>query len=224
MRKLTLGVGAICLCFALVLPATADPGISTYSNVTQIAWADWLDMNGATGTFYGAFAFRYADAHGVFIHTLGIAIKGECRREKGVMVDRKERRIPVWFIVCWGRGVGGDLAHQDFRMDPLLSSASLRMDKGQYVHQVSWTGRGDGPDEDHSVMVRGTRVSAEVDMDRGAKPEGKLFGQRMKSGWNELGFLNQSVNAMAKLSAQGVDVDFLRDGTVKVTRRYVMER
>ena len=242
MRKLALGVGAISLCFALVLPATADPGFSTRAEARQFAFADWIDMNGMTGNFYGAWVWRSTDSfwsEQIGPETFAIVFRGKCRvhnrtqsRGSAGSADSEASRgdkggksaSEVSVIVCSGWGYGVDVLPQDFLMDPLLSSARLHVETGRHTHDVTWTGRSDGPDRSHSVVARGTRASADVFMARMAKPEGKVFGERMKPGWMDLGFLYQSVDGQVRLSSGGLDIDVMRDGRVKVTRRIVIER
>jgi hypothetical protein len=234
MRKLTLGIGAICLCFALVLPATADPGTTARADVFQFAFADWINMHGSTGDFYAAMAFRSSDrfwSEQPGPETFGFFFKGKCRRHKAEAKGTKgspgkggeddERGKDVSIIICSGSGFGKDIEPWNFFMDPLtLSTARLHAETSRHVHDVTWTGRGDGPEKDNWVSARGTRANAGSWMVRMAGVEGELFGERMRPAWSDLGFLYQDVSAFARLSARGVDIDFNRDGRVKVTRRF----
>lgn len=215
MRKMTLVIGAIGLSLAPVAPATAVPDIQPH--VSQFAYAHWFNIQHMTGNYYGAFAYRYNAGGDDAVRTSTFVFRGSCRRD-----EAKNGRDS--HVVCKGLGIISDVETQDFVVDPTLSSASLRVDTGRHVHEVNWTGQDLVPHEGHSVVARDNRVRAGVGMSRLAKADGKLFGERMRARSDNWSFLYQGASALAKLDARGVDIDFLRDGRVRVMTRFSIKR
>src|SRR3712207_547694 len=128
MRRSLLLLIAICLMLGSLPSAAAGPGAGAAAY--QEALAFWIDLKGGKGSFYGAFGERFA--HGSGVSTAGTILKGTCaRRRTGHLV----------IVMCQGEGRIKEIPLQDFQMDPLLETASLRVKTDGFKHEVSWQGR-----------------------------------------------------------------------------------
>lgn len=212
MRRLLLPA----LMVAVLAPLTPAAGqVLTYAQASQAAWADWVRLHGKTGTFYFALATRGADTF-MGPHSVAYIGRGTCEVGGG-------KRFRV--VACSGSARGRDVSLEEFRMDPLLASAHLRVGKGKRAHVVKWAGRGRAPEPGVGVGFGLGYADASAGLYRWAPAKGRLFGKRLKPGgpWH-FGLLEQGTWSAAFLAPGMGEVRLLPDGTLEVTRRYRIPR
>ncbi len=167
------------LIFITLGPATAQEA-AVYSGAEQVAFADWIEMDGRTGTFTVALGVHQLDEDGGVV-TIGAVARGRCTKSKGKHFT---------LIVCEGRGKGKSIPFTDFSMDPAMQEAALTLRIGGYRHRVDWTGRGRAPVSGAGVSGDDRFIYASGGMYRDAKTAGKVFGRRMRSNsvwdWGEM--------------------------------------
>ncbi len=206
MRKLLLSLPALLIAAGLFTPAGAQ---GAYATGMQLAYADWIDMEGKTGTFAVAVGWRVLDSEQGFL-SRGAVAQGTCTK------DTFENG---WSISCMGRGKGREVGLEEYEVDPLLSSARLGFRVAGFQHAASWRGRGRSPQGFAGVQTGNTAVMADAGFYRGAKTRGRVFGHSYVSqGWLDWGFMLQGGAAAAELGERGIEVDWRPDGTVVVTR------
>ena len=208
MRRVLLAAFALCLVGAVSAPVTATPGAR--ADVFQIAWADWIDMNGRTGTFYGAIGVRGAGS--VFgARSEGIVFKGSCiRRRHGDMVS----------ISCRGTGESKTVGPDEFWVDPMLESASLDMTVDGSDHSVDWTGR--RGDEHGAAHSNGNRTVAFNERWRNAQISGNVYGRtfpRGRSFW-KLGFLYEIAQLNVRHDLERLGIHVRDDGSLRIERTF----
>jgi hypothetical protein len=196
-------LGALATALALVLggAAAADPGV--YAGADQWADGSWIVGKGPRPDFYFAIGYRTLAEDGVV--TVGAVGKGRCTVQKG----------KNWTMIsCVASGRGKEIPMEDFRMDPLLESASLRVTLQGYRHTVSWSGRGRAPMASADVQASDGYASAGGGIFRLAKAAGRVFGHKLSSGGRDLfAFLMEGAGAGA-YTYYG-DVTFLQGGRVR---------
>jgi hypothetical protein len=193
MKKVvvTLVTGLI---FASLGPATAR-NASVYYRAEQIAFADWVEMDGRTGTFTAAIGLRVPDEEDG-VATLGIVARGTCTKEKGKHFA---------LIACQAVGRARKIPFTGFMMDPLMNGASLSFKSSGHRHRVAWIGRGRIPQAGGDVTGNDRVLFASGEMSRSAKTAGVVFGRKVKSSsWMDIG-------VMAAGAGAAVFVDTARD-------------
>ena len=214
MRKLLLCLSIVSLLAAAAPSTSAEPGAGVGAG--QEAFASWITLRGDSGDFYGAIAERFVDPEGGLVTGAGV-FKGKCR------VDRHRN---LTMISCTGYGQGKEIPVQDFQMDPLMSSASMRLRIGGSLHSVRWTGRGTAPVVYQGTGTNGSYVETGAGMGRSAAASGKVYNKRMRTrGWLDWAELAQGAGAAGwyDLGGRSYKVDMARDGSFSVTQNFVLE-
>ena len=191
-----------------VSAAPAAPGAG--AGVAQFAEADWVRIKGKTGTYYFAFAERMVHDGGV--STIGVVGRGDCT------VDKNKH---FTMIMCEASGKGKEIPPEDFVLDPVLGSASLKVTLGKTTHQASWIAADDAPTVYAGQVVGPDGADAESGMARYATAAGTLFGKKLKSTDNDFAFLIQGAGAGAYTRVTSFDYD---DGVVHATTRFRIPR
>lgn len=196
MRKLVLAAVVASLLVMPAGPVPAHPSAS--AGVDQLAIAIWFNMHGKTVDIHGAFGFRGSDGFSNPLSGEGFVFSGTCTRRRG-------RHGHVVFE-CLVQGAARELAPEDLVIDPLLGSAEMHLKGGGYNHTMRWEGKGVGPRRDLYVGSDDNSTLAMAGLHRRAKPEGRLFGHRLRAGG--FGYLIEGAGVWTRLSALGIDVDF----------------
>lgn len=189
-------------------PATARPEAIAYGEASQTAWADWIRIRGDTGTFYFAIATRGANT---FAGPFSVAYVG-----KGTCEVTRGKRFTM--VACGGSARGHDLALDEFQMDPLMRSATLRFGKGRRAQEVVWTAGDGAPQQGAGLGFGAGYVDLGGGAYRWAPAKGRLFGQRLKPGgpWH-FGVLEQGGWGGGYVSGDA-EARLRPDGTLEVSR------
>jgi hypothetical protein len=115
---------------AVPVPSSAAPALEPGAVAEEEAVASWMFPTDRPrhSKWIFAGAYRTAVTGGKTV-TTGFAVKGYCEvvREDGTTVTR-----------CHGRGVGGRLADDAFRVDPALRTAELTITEDGIRHHLFW--------------------------------------------------------------------------------------
>jgi len=178
-------LGALATALALLFGGGAAAGPGVYAGAEQMADASWIVGKGLHPDFYFAIGIRMLDEAGLV--TVGAVGKGECNVQK-------EESFTT--IMCSGMGRAKEIPAEDFQLDPLLESGSLRVQVSGFRHTVSWTGRGRAPAASGGVQSSGDYADAWAGVFRDAKAKGRVFGKKVSSGPRDLmGFLAHGAGA-----------------------------
>ncbi len=208
MRRILLVAVSFCLLVVGAAPTAARPG--AYALAFEVAWADWIEMNGRTGTFYGAIGIRGADT--LFgAESVGVVFKGRCfryRDHNGVL------------IMCSANGIAKTVGPHEFWVDPTLDSASLDMTADGFDHSIDWTGR--RGDEHGAARTTDRRTVAYNEMWKDARMAGRVYGERIPQGrsfW-KMAFLYEGVGVRVNHALGRLGIHVRDDGAVRIERTF----
>lgn len=190
---------------ALMLPLVAAPAQAV---VYQDAVAIWVKPQGNKLIAYFAIAERYVEPGAGLVTLAGVA-KGECR----VL-----RRRHFEMVSCTIFGRLQEIPFEDFVVDPLLGSASMKVTVRGMTHEVSWTAADLGPTTAGGFEAGPGGAGGGVGMARYMDAEGTVFGRTLEGGGEyDLAVLTQSAGA-------GIGLSFSRNGRATVHFARPIER
>jgi hypothetical protein len=212
MRRI-LGIAILSAVILAGMPAASgEPSAGGYAEGRLEAMADWIQPRDG-GLYMAVFAGRSADNFAGVGTWAGVA-KGRCRMFGG-------RRSRV--LMCQATGRAVEIPTEDFEMDPLLNSASVRVKMLGHRHNATWMGRGDITPAG-GTTVQGGRypvVGGGAGIFRDAKARARLFGKRVGGrGWFSLAEMGQYAAGFVfgGIEVAGSRIVIRRDGTFTARR------
>lgn len=206
MKRLSATTVVLCMLLAVAPASAQEPELPVfaYGGGAQEAWADWTEIHGDHGVWYLAYGVRHLGPEGLI--TLGMVAKGRCHVQRGKH---------FMSISCMARGRVVQLAEEDFVFDPLLDTASLRLETDGFTHRVGWTGSGDRAEPNSWTGTYasswGADAGAGAGLFRAARPSGRVYGETIRSrGFMDMSYLGESAGAGAFASTYGGPVELTR--------------
>jgi hypothetical protein len=192
--------------------ASGEPSAGGYAEGRLEATADWIQPRDG-GLYMAVFAARSADNFAAVGTWAGVA-KGRCRMFGG-------RRARV--LACQATGRAVEIPTDDFEMDPLLNSASVRVKMLGHRHSATWTGRGDITPAGGAAVQGGNQavVGAGAGIFRDAKARAKLFGKKVGGrGWLSFAEMGQYATGFVfgGIEVAESNIVIRRDGTLTARR------
>jgi hypothetical protein len=196
--------------------SNAKPGVFTEMGAGQDAEGDWIVLTGhSRGVYYYVDAFRSLTRHGVIAKAY--VGKGPCT------VTREKLLVT---IVCKANTRAHPVSMNQFRMDPALASASLRLKDRGFVQRVSWRAKGApifGGDVPVNAAPGDVYTGANAAWYQWAPARAKLFGKSLP--FTPLSFASLSVGGEAFAYVEGgATYSFDRAGRLHVTRTIRLRR
>jgi hypothetical protein len=218
MRRM---VGMAAIFSAMVLAgmptASGESSAGGYAEGRLEAIGDWIQPRDG-GLYLVTLAGRSADNFGGVGTWAGVA-RGKCR-----MFGGRGSRM----LTCQASGRVVDIATEDFEMDPLLNSASVRVKVLGHHHKANWTGRGEITPASGAEVHGGSYpvVGAGAGIFRDAKARARLFGKRIGGkGWLTFAQMGQQAAGFVfgGIDFAGSEIVVRRDGTL-IARRVIRLR
>jgi hypothetical protein len=212
MRRTSVVAIFLTVVLAGMPTASGEPYTGAYAEGRVEAIADWVQPRDG-GLFLVALAGRSADNFGGVGTWAGVA-RGKCRMFGG----RRSR-----MLTCHASGRVVEIATEDFEMDPLLNSASVRVKVLGHHHTANWTGRGEITPAAGAEVHGGSypAVGAGAGIFRDAKARARLFGKRIGGkGWLTFAQMGQQAAGFVfgGFDVAGSEIDIRRDGTLTARR------
>jgi hypothetical protein len=212
MRRMSVVAILSTVVLAGMPSASGEPSAGGYAEGRLEAVADWIQPRDG-GLYLAVLAGRSADNFAGVGTWAGVA-KGRCR-----MLEGRRSRM----LMCHASGKVVEIATEDFEMDPLLNSASVRVKVLGYHHKANWTGRGEITPASGAEVHGGSYpvVGAGAGVFRDAKARAKLFGKRIGGkGWLSFAQMGEQAAAFVfgGLDDAGTEIVIRRDGTLTARR------
>ena len=189
-------------------PPPPAPGAGAAAG--QAAEADWVKIKGKSGKYYFAFAERMIEG-GTAMTIAGVG-KGDCTVSKSKHFT---------MIMCEGSGRAKEIPTEDFTLDPVLASASMKVTLGKTTHQASWTASDDAPTTYAGQAVGPFGAEAAGGMARDATATGTLFGKKLTPAGEHFAYLVQGAGAGVSTRTTRID---RRKGIVHAKIRFRIPR
>ncbi|HVL65556.1 MAG TPA: hypothetical protein VM573_10355 [Actinomycetota bacterium] len=178
------GVAAIAaLTVALSVWAPSAAGAAS-----QVATATWLRGGKKKPVGYVADAMRFVDPVEGAV-TLGGVGKIPCNVSGG-----KRFR----FIICMGWVELKEIPFEDFVVDPVLSTASMKVTLRGKDHQVEWTAADLAPTSEMGAQAGPHGVGGAAGMSREAEASGSVFGADLNHTAHDFAALAQGAGAVVE--------------------------
>ena len=192
--------------------ASGEPSAGGYAEGRLEALAEWIQPRDG-GLFMVALAGRSADNFAGVGTWAGVA-RGKCR-----MFGGRRSRI----LMCHASGRLVEIPTEDFEMDPLLDSASVRVKMHGHHHKAKWTGRGETTPATATDVQGGDypAVGAGAGIFRAAKARARLFGKAIGGkGWMSFAVMGEQASGFVfgGMDYAGSEIDIREDGTLTARR------
>lgn len=215
MRRIVPLLAATLILVLGSYPARAQVPAGALGIAEQFADSAWISRENGEQVLYFAMASRGATVlvyDGVYPFVApngwGVVGKGKCHSGDG-------------FTFCSASGRAHELEPGNFEFDPLLSSAYMKIDRGNAQHEVFWTGEGELFYPGLSLSGGGyVYAGAGAGAARHASIEGTIFGEPLKNRnpfWSDL---FEGAQAVGEAFVEDRGYVLHDDGTVTLRFRF----